>query len=355
MHMANILIVDDTPANLSVLTTMLQQYGYKVRPAISGDVAITAVNREKPDLILLDITMPGKNGYEVCEILKSSPDTRDIPIIFISALDAIDDKMKAFHVGGVDYITKPFHVEEVQARVNAHLQLQEQRRRIEELVTFKDEMMRVVSHDLKNPIGLILGYAEMMLEDEETDLNSLKKIHRGASTMLNLVTDLLDVARTESHLPLDLQPENLLSVLKECIAYFEYASSQKNISLTLDESQNNVIVHVDRPRLVQVLSNLMGNAIKYTPENGQVAVSIELLSENGVRVHVRDNGLGIPAQDVPHIFEKFYRVQAESHRKNEGTGLGLAIAHGIMEKHNGSIGVVSELGQGSDFYIDLPV
>jgi DNA-binding response OmpR family regulator len=160
--MANILIVDDTPANLSVLTTMLQQYGYKVRPAISGDVAITAVNREKPDLILLDITMPGKNGYEVCEILKSSPDTRDIPIIFISALDAIDDKMKAFHVGGVDYITKPFHVEEVQARVNAHLQLQEQRRRIEELVTFKDEMMRVVSHDLKNPIGLILGYAEMM-------------------------------------------------------------------------------------------------------------------------------------------------------------------------------------------------
>jgi signal transduction histidine kinase len=353
--MANILIVDDTPANLSVLTTMLQQYGYKVRPAISGDVAIMAVNREKPDLILLDITMPGKNGYEVCEILKSSPDTRDIPIIFISALDAIDDKMKAFHVGGVDYITKPFHVEEVQARVNAHLQLQEQRRRIEELVTFKDEMMRVVSHDLKNPIGLILGYAEMMLEDEETDLSSLKKIHRGASTMLNLVTDLLDVARTESHLPLDLQPENLLSILNECVAYFEYASSQKNISLILEQTYSEVVVHVDRPRLVQVLSNLIGNAVKYTPDNGQVVISIELLPENGVQVHVRDNGLGIPSQDVPHIFEKFYRVQAESHRKNEGTGLGLAIAAGIMEKHNGSIGVVSELGIGSDFYIELPL
>jgi two-component system sensor histidine kinase/response regulator len=358
----SILIVDDNPANLSVLTTMLTQYQYKVRPAISGELALSVAQKTLPDLILLDIQMPGMNGFEVCEHLKADPRTRPIPVIFISALDAIDDKLKAFSTGGVDYITKPFQLEEVHARVQAHLMLVLQQRRIEALVNVKDDLMRIVSHDLKNPIANVIGYAELMDEilgdgePVETDKLQVmaKRIQRAAENMLGLVEDLLDLGRAEQRIPIEKRPMQLLAILEEVVSSYAFNAEQKNIRLHYNASQPMPEIMADPRRLRQIFNNLISNAIKYTPDGGQVTVTVS--QQNGSAfVVVEDTGYGIPPQDLPHIFDKFYRVQSTQHLQAEGTGLGLSIVRALVEQHNGEISVDSVVGEGSAFTVRLPL
>lgn len=351
----NILIVDDTPANLTVLGTMLTAQGFKVRPAINGQVALTAARATLPDLILLDINMPGMNGYEVCQQLKNDPKTADVPIIFISALDEIQDKVRAFQVGGVDYITKPFHVEEVNARVRAHLAIEFQRREIQALNTFKDELLRIVSHDLKNPINVFLGYTDMLLEEypEGYTHDILGKMRRSSQKMWLLVSDLLDVARAEDEVSFDIRPVNLHPLLRQCIEEQELGAEQKAIHIQFEPDAHDTTVYVDKNRFGQVMSNLLSNAIKYTPDGGTVTVSTQLDTDS-VQINVIDTGLGIPAESIPHLFEKFYRVPGSAHMAREGTGLGLAIVKTITQRMNGTIGVESELGKGSRFWVSLP-
>src|SRR6478752_1243808 len=165
---ANILIVDDTPANLNVLSTILTQQGYKVRPANSGEVALVVAQRAAPDLILLDIQMPGMNGFEVCRRLKEIDQTRDIPVIFISALDEVLDKVEAFEVGGVDYITKPFQILEVLARIEHQLTLRRQRQQI--------AAVGALAHDLHDSIRRLVGRAELLAASGEAPLTTELRI-----------------------------------------------------------------------------------------------------------------------------------------------------------------------------------
>lgn len=353
--MVNILIVDDTPANLSVLLNMLTQHGYKVRPAINGDIALTAVRNELPDLILLDIRMPGKDGYQVCRELKSDAATRDVPIIFISALDDIDDKVKAFQSGGVDYITKPFQLEEVLARVQTHLMLQEQRRSIQDLSDFKDEMLRIVSHDLKNPISIIQGYAELLESDlaDERLRDYVANIRRSSQKMLNLVMDLLDMARAESNIPLELRQAAIEPVLAECVKSYTLPAQQRHIELVYEPPADDVVLWLDPDRFAQVINNLISNGIKYTAEGGRVTVSTAV-QPNEFVIRISDNGAGVPKAALPRLFDKFYRVKTSQPTSVEGTGLGLAIAKAIVDKHHGKITVESQEGKGSTFYVTLP-
>jgi two-component system, sensor histidine kinase and response regulator len=366
-----ILIVDDTPANLDLLGAMLADEGYDVRPAINGQVALMAVRASLPDLILLDINMPGKNGYEVCQELKADEQTAEVPIIFLSALDEIADKVRAFQVGGVDYITKPFQFEEVLARVENQLTLYRQRREIEELREkerryfeelnkMKDQFVNTVSHDLKNPINNIMGYAEMLLEDEDPidDLDEIRdivaRILYSSQQMYALVTDLLDLAKIEAGMALTLNPVPLNKFLDEHVKDFELLARHKQIKLIYSPPETEIIVTIDSSRLGQVLSNLLSNAIKYTPEAGEVEIVTEIDGDY-ILIRIVDTGLGIPTEDVPHLFDKFYRVRREEHLTSEGTGLGLSIAKAIVEKHSGKIWAESELGAGSVFNIALPV
>lgn len=352
----NILIVDDTPANLSVLTFMLQQEGFRVRPAINGSVALMAVRAETPDLILLDIRMSDMSGYEVCQHLKEDASTRDIPVIFISALDDVEDKVKAFEAGGLDYITKPFHVEEVVARVRAHLTLQDQRRAIERLSNLKDDLMHIVAHDLKNPISVIGGYSEMLM-DESYGLNpqeTLGKIHATAAQMLVLVTTLLDYGRLEQDIPLTTKLQHIAPLIEDTVESFSLAAREKGIGVFMRFDTPDAAAMVDRDRLMQAVGNLVGNAVKYTQQNGQVDVTLNADKEY-VYIHVADNGQGIPLEHLPHLFERFYRVPRQSREQGvAGTGLGLAIVKLIVEKHDGTVSVESEYGAGSRFTIRLP-
>ncbi len=191
---ADVLIVDDTPANLNVLSAILGKRGYRVRAAINGSLALKTAQKAPPDLILLDVQMPGMNGYQVCRQLKSEEPTRDIPVIFISALDDVLDKVEAFQAGGVDYITKPFQIEEVLARVENQLALNRQRAAIAALCALNDRLV-AAANGLQQPLDQIVGYAEQAMQAGDDQLAA--EIRRRARDMQATVADMLRLAAEE--------------------------------------------------------------------------------------------------------------------------------------------------------------
>ena len=369
-HKGDILIVDDTLANLDLLLAMLTNHGYKVRAAINGNMALKSVFAAAPELILLDINMPDMDGFEVCRQIKSDARTREIPIIFISASDQMDDKVRAFETGGVDYVTKPFQVEEVLARVGSQLALYQHKRELEafrqreidylrELSAMKDEFVQTVSHDLKNPLSVIMGYADLLCTEETIMqapeiLSYVTAIRRRSDEMYELISNLLDLAKIEAGMGLNTAPMRLDEFLDEQVESMRPLAESKHLMFVYSALPPNITLRADAMRLGQVIRNLLSNAIKYTPEGRRVELSHTLQTAR-VLLQVKDTGLGIPRQDLPNIFEKFYRVNTPEHNASKGTGLGLSIVKAIIEQHRGSIWVESELGKGSTFSVELPL
>lgn len=354
----DILIVDDLAANLKVLSTMLTDNGYNVRPAINGNLAIKAAVSSIPDLILLDIMMPGIDGYEVCRQLKDNDQTHDIPVIFISALDEVVNKIKGFELGAVDYITKPFQMAEVLARVNTHLTIYRQRKEIEGLNAFKDLFIRTVSHDLGSPISNILGYAEMLMQDgDQLDPNYAKqmlgRIYTSAERMQSLVNSMLDLTRIEG---VTLRPSLMLlrDVLDSVFVEFQFQAQQKGIALRPPHHAPQIWIKADPDLIGEVFQNLLSNAVKYTPQNGEISIEVETTDHGRVLIHLCDTGYGIPEEDIAHLFERFYRVGRSEHTAQQGSGLGLSIVKLILDRHDGDIWVESTLGEGSCFTVSLP-
>lgn len=367
---ADILVVDDKPENLELLVSMLEKHDFRIRPAINGEMALRAAFNSPPDLILLDISMPEMNGYEVCLALKENELTNDIPVLFVSAFDDPIDKVQAFAAGGVDYITKPFHLEEVLARIQTHLTLYHQRLEIKALreqerqhflhvSQLKDQFVRTVSHDLKNPLSVINAYASLIKAKLSADadpkiLDYVARVEDGVAKMTTLIHDLLDLSKIEEGEELILEDVRLGEFLQFQYWDFKISASQKHIKLTFVPPDEHLTVPINQVRMGQVISNLLSNAVKYTPEGG--TIDLTAIAENAnVVISVRDTGLGIPEEDLPLLFDKFHRVHSDEHLKQEGTGLGLAIVKGVVEQHQGEIWVESELGVGSTFFISLPL
>ncbi|MBN2302832.1 MAG: hybrid sensor histidine kinase/response regulator [Anaerolineae bacterium] len=365
-----ILIVDDTPANLSLLADILSTSGYTVTEALDGPAALEIVHTTPPDLILLDIWMPGMDGYQVCQHLKNDESTHDIPVIFISALSDVDGIVRAFDVGGVDYITKPVKMKEVLARVASQLTLVHQRRQIVELReqdrqyfksldNMKNEFIRMATHDLRNPLNIITGYADLLKEVTvaEKDAYILERAIEGVESsvdkMRTLVTDLLDLIQVEMRTDLTLVPVRLASFLEICLSGFYLVATAKHVQLLYDPPDPELTLNLDSSRMERVVDNLVSNAIKYTPPGGEVKVTLQADNDHVILLF-SDTGLGIPAEDIPHLFDAFYRVKLESHWQQEGTGLGLSVVKAVVEQHGGEVSVESELGEGSVFKVKLP-
>ncbi|HEY9850373.1 MAG TPA: response regulator [Leptolyngbyaceae cyanobacterium] len=377
---ANILLVDDRPENLRVLYTILKKQGYQPRGVVSGQMALSSAKINPPDLILLDIMMPGMDGYEVCRCLKEDENTREIPVIFISAKGETFDKIKAFSVGGVDYITKPFEVEELIARIENHLtlyrlqkQLQEKNWLLEkevrnrmlieaalsksnqELSRSNEELEQfayIASHDLLAPLASITIYAQLLEgryqeKLDEQGKNFIIKIVKGCHRMQTLINDLLEYSRLGNQ-------ENSLE-LTECNLIFEEACT--NLQAAIRNNQAVVtrsdlpILKADGFQLLQLFQNLLSNAIKYRREEPPIIHISALLKEDSYLFSVRDNGIGIESQYTNQIFQLFKRLH--STKKYPGTGIGLAICQKIVEYHGGSIWVESEYGKGSIFYFTI--
>lgn len=360
----NILVVDDTPENLALLVGMLKDQGYRVRPVPSGELALRAAAAEPPDLILLDISMPGMDGFEVCAKLKEDARLKDIPVLFLTARTDIEDKVKSFDVGGVDYVTKPFQFPEVGARVRTHLELRRQKRELEksyqalaELEALRDSLVHMIVHDLRSPLAALVGNLELLREGAsdltEGQRDDIEEAFKAAKRMILMVTGVLDVSKLEAGKmtvkPADCDARALGREVVESLA-----AITEGRKLSLAPSEGELLAWLDRELLFRVLQNLVANALKFTPhKDGKVELRIDQTAE-GVRFEVSDNGPGIPAEYQDRIFEKFGQVEGEAKTRMFSTGLGLTFCKMAVEAHGGRIGVESEEGKGSAFWFTLP-
>lgn len=375
-----ILLVDDQPENLRLLSTLLSERGYEPRGVINGKMAIKAAKSSQPDLILLDIMMPEMDGYEICEQLKAEPKTREIPVIFISAKDETIDKVRAFGLGAVDYIPKPFHVDEVLARIENHLSLRKLQKQLnEQNALFQQEIMTrqqteqalqkanqelakinaeleqfayITSHDLQAPLATIASYAELLQQTYKSNLDSqaneyIQYIVNGCLTMQNLIEDLLEYSQVGKNQKIFSLVDTKKIINTVC----------SNLQSTIHQNKATIIYHdlptvmADGSQLLQLFQNLIDNSIKYRREEPpKIEISVEP-RENEYLFIVKDNSIGIDSKYFERIFQMFQRLH--SSQEYSGTGIGLAICQKIVELHGGRIWVESQLGKGTTFYFTI--
>ena len=360
----SVLMIDDNPVNLQVLTSMLKQSGWRPRPVTSGRLGLQAARNEAPDLVLLDVNMPDLNGYEVCEQLKADAQLADIPVIFVSALGETVDKVRGFQVGGVDYVTKPFQLDEVRARVTAHLELRRQRRELQssyeklrETERLRDNLVHMIVHDLRSPLGAISAYLELFREEAKTKLGvetqqDVASAMRATRNMARMINGILDVNKMEAQMmKLDLHECDLAQVVGQSLDDLE--SLVGNRHLAFDRPAAPAMVVADREIVARILQNFLANALRFTPGSGEIRVGLTVEAEH-LRVFVADEGPGIPPGFRDSIFDKFFQVEGAASHKGHTTGLGLAFCKLAVEAHGGRIGVDSEPDQGSTFWFTLP-
>lgn len=379
----DILIVDDHLENLQVLFSMLTDYGYEVRRVINGQQALNVVKSEPPDIILLDILMPEMDGYEVCQRLKSQEVTAQIPIIFLTALDNEMDKLKAFDAGGIDYITKPFHIKEVVARIENQLTIQRQRlaiaqqneqlkehnlkleqlnaqlvkanSKLEQSNKDLEQFAYIASHDLRSPLQTILGFAQILNQKYQDALDEkashyLDRIISGAYRMNKLIKGLLEYSRIGTG--------SLNFVKVDC----DWILDQVLESLQAELEESQAVIETDplppvmgdELQIEQLFQNLISNAIKYRHEQGIpiIKITVKKHLDDEYLIGIHDNGIGIDVEDYPRIFQVFQRL--ENCDRYPGTGIGLAVCQKIVDHHGGKIWVESEKNQGTSFYFTLP-
>ncbi len=366
-----VLIVDDNIQNLQVLADILRGGNFKIAMVKDGFKALDFVSRKKPDLVLLDIMMPEIDGYEVCRRLKANEETRDIPVIFISALTDTDNKIKGFEVGGLDYITKPFQREEVYARVNVHLRLKranENLKTANELLSeanaAKDRLFSVIAHDLRGPIGSLWQTVEIMTESPaelERDLQAelLKSLSLSVKGVHYLLENLLYWAGSQSgHIPFHPGPVRLSDIIVPNISLSESMARSKNIRLSSrivpDNGGQEILVWADREMMEIVVRNLLSNALKFTHDFGEVSVSA-VRKDNEAEISVTDTGLGIRSENIGKLFSLHEHFSTRGTRSEKGSGLGLLLCRDFTEKNRGRIWVESTEGKGSVFRFTLPL
>jgi len=360
LNRGSILIVDDTPENLTVLRQILTQNDYRVRPAIGGDAALRTIQADQPDLILLDIVMPGMDGYEVSRRLKADEKTRDIPIIFISALTEIDDKMRAFAEGGVDYITKPFQNEEVLARVRTQMVIREKNDTIRRQYAEQQELLHVLCHDLANPLGSVLSTLEIL--DAPEEFKGLKSALMAATQngldIIGLVRQLRQFEVNKSELKL--KSVFLAVLIKESELILNNQLTAKNITLKVDVPAD-LTVRVETISFVNsVLNNLLTNAIKFSYSGSSVDISAQRKNEQAV-LTIQDRGIGIPSDILADLFIIGQCTQRAGTEKESGTGFGMPLVKKFIRAYGGDIQVQSQSEEdspenhGTTIILTLPV
>jgi two-component system sensor histidine kinase/response regulator len=361
-----VLVVDDNPKNVQIIALLLRDLKYKIIIAVNGKSAIDLVERARPDLILMDVMMPGMDGFEACQIIKTKPENDNIPVIFLTALSEKVNTVKGFEAGGVDYITKPFNKEELVSRIKTHLELkfardemQKMTNHLVELNSIKDKMFSVIGHDLRSPLGSI----KMMLDFLKSDTcqkYSIQDFHKSINILaqttdevFGLLENLLGWAKSQSG-NLSVVPESIrVSELVNSV-YLLHRGSFNHKSITFEnivDKEN--FVFADMNMVKTIMRNLISNAIKYTPEGGTITIHSKALNDF-IQIVVTDNGVGISSEDMPKLFDEQQHLTTYGTNKESGSGLGLILCQSFVKSNNGRLTVESEQGKGSSFIIDLP-
>jgi len=366
-----ILIADDNPENLGVLANILGKSGYNLIFAQDGAMALASIKGEPPDLILLDIMMPGIDGFEVCRQLKQDAILTEIPIIFLTAKTEKEAVIAGLELGAVDYVTKPFNQKELLTRVNTQLELQAAKEELREALAVKEEalaakkealatkdkLFSIIGHDLGNLFYGLQGLAELLVnEGTQPDIKerkaNLQLLMQLASNGYDLLTNLLNWSKSQTG---RLQAEPTTIILRESICrnielQHDKADS-KGIEIVSDVDEN-LSVFTDINMLDTVFRNLISNAIKFTEASGTVRVTAEQIEDNLVEISFADTGIGIKPENIDKLFQVNI-VHTFGTDGERGNGLGLVLCKELVEKCAGTIGVESEVGKGSRFYVRL--
>ncbi|CAG9196071.1 hybrid sensor histidine kinase/response regulator [Burkholderia vietnamiensis] len=355
-----VLVVDDTAANLGLVVDTLEAEGMRVAVARDGHEALRRAELVKPDLILLDVMMPGLDGFQTCRALKDNPVTRDIPVIFMTSLTQTEDKITGFRVGAMDFVTKPLQMEEVAVRVQTHLKLhalqrlqQEQNARLEEEVRTRiqaqDALIEVlngvrnvsnaIAHDLRTPLTELRSRLEVLLlglrkKGDEDTLGQLEVAMTDVDRVIGIFNALLRLAEIDAGVRRSgFVKSDVVTILSDAVEFYQPVAELRGISLTLLLcSETEVLAEVDPLLLAQAIGNLIDNALKYAQDNGEVEVSL-CERDDRIEVTVSDDGPGIPFAERSKVTERFYR--GDRSRGTPGVGLGLALVKAVATLHHG--------------------
>ena len=362
-----VLIVEDDRVNARILSSILRPEGYELTDVSSGEAALETYPVYRPDLVLLDVLMPGINGYETCRTLRATYGSDCAPIIFITAKTESADIVEGLSAGGVDYVPKPFRPKEAVARIRAHMQnrrlvLQQQRlvAQLNNSNAAKNRLLGMVAHDLRNPLASIRGLADFLrdgtvgpLTPDQLDL--VNNIHSASRSMLQLVNELLDTSVIEAgELRIQPRPASLLELMEESVCLNEINAGKKGTHIVLDAADCPATITMDPAKIRQVIDNLLSNAIKFSPPNSTVSIRTALLPDRCL-VAVRDQGLGIPDGERDRLFKDFSRTSVRPTAGEQSIGLGLAICRKIVEAHGGTISAQNQPGGGCVFQFELPL
>ncbi|HVU24252.1 MAG TPA: hybrid sensor histidine kinase/response regulator [Opitutus sp.] len=367
MHGRKILIVDDDRMNIRILRRMLESQGYAVAEGASGEDALSLYPEFQPDLVLLDVMMPGIDGFETCRTLKRRYGDDCAPVIFITAKNDSDDVVAGFGAGGVDYLPKPFHSKEVVARIRTHLQNQLLAEQLKSLVgqlsnanASKNRFLGMAAHDLRNPLASIRGLAEFLrdgivgqLTPDQLDL--VNTIHGASQSMLTLVNDLLDVATIEAgELKIVQEMHDLGELVAKRVYLANIDAAKKETRIVFAPAGAGPRALIDAAKIQQVVDNLVSNAVKYSPPRATVTVELRATARE-CHLGVKDQGPGIPPDERDRLFKDFSRLSVKPTGGEQSTGLGLAICRKIVEAHRGSISAENLPGGGCEFRVILPL
>lgn len=366
-----ILIVDDTPENLISLKRVLERNNFEVDTASSGEEALKKVLKNAYVLIILDVQMPGMDGFEVAEAISGYSKARETAIIFLSAANTeLRFIAKGYSSGGLDYITKPVDMDVLLLKVKTFYRIYEQSRKLIEIqkalldeIEFrkqaerkKDEFISIASHELKTPLTSVKGYVQLLERsvdkgDTATVKKHLKKAQVQLEKLNELIADLLDISKIESgKLKFNKKQFFIDHLLDGVIEIIHQSNPEFNIVKT---GVLNKEIYADEMRIEQVIINFLTNAIKYSPGTNEIRINVDLRGDQ-VYVGVRDFGIGIKPGEQKSVFDKFYRVE-ETAIHFQGLGIGLYISAEIIRRHGGEVGVDSVLGEGSEFYFTIPL
>lgn len=353
-----ILVIDDEPKNVQVVGALLLKHGYEVVAANHAVAALAKLETMTPDLILLDVMMPGMTGFELSRRLRMNDVWKNIPVIFLSAASDKDFIVNALEAGGVDYLTKPFHGMELITRLQVHLNLQSTRKRLASTLRERNRLLEVVAHDLKNPLGGIRFAAAMMEENKDLDARTkmlAESISDSTNRAFEIVNNLLQTRRLEEAMQrLECRPLNLSNHVERAVKMFDQHGRSKDIRIQTALPDGEILIQADSAALMCSLENLLSNAIKFSPKGSVVHVHVNSDGQHGTFV-VEDQGPGISKEDEKFLFQKFTRLSARPTQDEASTGLGLYIVHELVQAMGGGVQHRPSQHGGACFEIRVPL
>ena len=352
-----VMVIDDQTANVQVVGQLLTQAEYDVVPVLDGREALAIAERSPPDLVLLDMRMPGLDGFEVLLGLQAMPQTRDVPVVFLTADHERDSLTRAFSAGAVDYITKPFLTEELLARVRTHLDLKQARDRLARVADERQKVAEMVSHDLRNHFANILFSAELLRDpalNDEARQRLVQSIRTSADAGVLFLQAFLDQQQGRMH---DAAPQPIAArgLLEEAAALLSHQSQSKGMRVCIDgAAADDIRLLAERAGVLHVLQNLLSNALKYAPPGSDVHLSA-VRQGKYARLTVHDRGPGISPKDRERLFQRYVRLSAQPTGGESSTGLGLALAKQRARTMGGDVWYDDREGGGASFTVELPL